>query len=121
MAELRRTGSHGVSISHRSSAAPAAGRIGRTPRTKRLPVITASTVFAKIRSAKVDVERGLIMIRGAVPGSKGGWIMVRDAVKRPHKDLPSGSVKRGRRRRRRAGGHNETGSNLITRRPARSS
>ena len=38
--------------------------------------------------AKVDVERGLIMIRGAVPGSKGGWVMVRDAVKRPHKDLP---------------------------------
>jgi large subunit ribosomal protein L3 len=31
--------------------------------------------------AKVDVERGLIMIRGAVPGSKGGWVMVRDAVK----------------------------------------
>jgi large subunit ribosomal protein L3 len=38
--------------------------------------------------AKVDVERGLIMIRGAVPGSKGGWVMVRDAVKRPHKDVP---------------------------------
>ena len=29
--------------------------------------------------AKVDVERGLIMVRGAVPGSKGGWVMVRDA------------------------------------------
>jgi large subunit ribosomal protein L3 len=28
------------------------------------------------------------MIRGAVPGSKGGWVMVRDAVKRPHKDVP---------------------------------
>ena len=26
-------------------------------------------------------ERGLIMVRGAVPGSKGGWIMLRDAVK----------------------------------------
>jgi large subunit ribosomal protein L3 len=45
--------------------------------------------------AKVDVERGLIMVRGAVPGSKGGWVMVRDAVKRPHKDLPSpASVKK---------------------------
>jgi large subunit ribosomal protein L3 len=43
--------------------------------------------------AKVDVERGLIMIRGAVPGHKGGWVMVRDAVKRPHKDVPlPGSV-----------------------------
>jgi len=28
-----------------------------------------------------DGERGLILIRGAVPGSKGAWIMVRDAVK----------------------------------------
>ena len=28
------------------------------------------------------------MVRGAVPGSKGGWVMVRDAVKRPHKDVP---------------------------------
>ena len=31
--------------------------------------------------AKVDVERGLIMVKGAVPGHKGGWVMVRDAVK----------------------------------------
>jgi len=45
--------------------------------------------------AKVDVERGLIMVRGAVPGSKGGWVMVRDAVKKPHKDSPMpGSVKK---------------------------
>jgi large subunit ribosomal protein L3 len=29
-----------------------------------------------------DVARGLIMVRGAVPGSKGGWVLVRDAVKR---------------------------------------
>jgi len=33
--------------------------------------------------------------RGAVPGSKGGWVMVRDAVKKPHKDSPMpGSVKK---------------------------
>jgi large subunit ribosomal protein L3 len=45
--------------------------------------------------AKVDVERGLIMVRGAVPGSKGGWVMVRDAVKRPRKDTPKpASVKK---------------------------
>jgi large subunit ribosomal protein L3 len=30
-----------------------------------------------------DVARGLVLIRGAVPGSKGGWVLVRDAVKRP--------------------------------------
>jgi large subunit ribosomal protein L3 len=38
--------------------------------------------------AKVDVERGLIMVKGAVPGSKGGWVMIRDAVKFPPKDVP---------------------------------
>ena len=38
---------------------------------------------------KTDVERGLLMVRGAVPGSKGGWVLVRDAVlKQPHKDAP---------------------------------
>ena len=48
-----------------------------------------------VEVARVDVERGLIMVRGAVPGSKGGWVMVRDAVKRPHKDVPlPGSVKK---------------------------
>ena len=39
--------------------------------------------------AKIDVARGLVMIRGAVPGSKGGWVVVRDAVKKAApKDLP---------------------------------
>ena len=36
---------------------------------------------------KTDVMRGLIMVKGAVPGSKGGWVLLRDAVKRP---LPEG-------------------------------
>jgi large subunit ribosomal protein L3 len=36
-----------------------------------------------VEIAKVDVERGLIMIKGGVPGAKGSWVMVRDAVKRP--------------------------------------
>ncbi|HIE72522.1 MAG TPA: 50S ribosomal protein L3, partial [Planctomycetes bacterium] len=38
---------------------------------------------------KTDPERGLLMIRGAVPGSKGGWVLVRDAVlKKAPADLP---------------------------------
>ena len=42
-----------------------------------------------VEIAKVDVDRGLIMIKGGVPGSKGSWVMVRDAVKQPlHKDAP---------------------------------
>ena len=36
-----------------------------------------------LKVVRTDVERGLIMIEGAVPGSKGGWIMIKDAVKKP--------------------------------------
>ena len=39
--------------------------------------------------AGTDTERGLLMIRGAVPGAKGGWVIVRDAVKKKaHADAP---------------------------------
>lgn len=31
---------------------------------------------------KTDADRGLIMIKGAVPGSKGGWVTIKDAVKK---------------------------------------
>ncbi|KAB2862694.1 MAG: 50S ribosomal protein L3 [Bauldia sp.] len=34
-----------------------------------------------LRIVKTDTDRGLIMVRGAVPGAKGGWILIRDAVK----------------------------------------
>jgi large subunit ribosomal protein L3 len=34
----------------------------------------------------IDEDRGLILIRGAVPGAEGGWVMVRDAVKRNRPD-----------------------------------
>jgi large subunit ribosomal protein L3 len=36
-----------------------------------------------------DVERGLVLVEGAVPGAKGGWITLRDAIKKaPPKDAP---------------------------------
>ena len=35
---------------------------------------------------RTDVDRGLVMIKGAVPGNKGGWVLVRVAVKRPLPD-----------------------------------
>jgi large subunit ribosomal protein L3 len=41
---------------------------------------------------KTDKERGLILVKGAVPGAKGGWVSVRDAVKRK---LPAGAPKPG--------------------------
>jgi large subunit ribosomal protein L3 len=36
-----------------------------------------------VKVVKTDVERGLILIQGSVPGAKGAWIMVKDAVKKP--------------------------------------
>ena len=42
-----------------------------------------------LQVVKTDADRGLIMIKGAVPGSKGGWVTVKDAAKRPrHGDAP---------------------------------
>src|SRR5690606_9907115 len=45
---------------------------------------------------KTDVERGLILVRGAVPGAKGGWVLIRDAVKRPPKEAPTPGAIRAR-------------------------
>jgi large subunit ribosomal protein L3 len=36
-----------------------------------------------VKVVKTDVERGLIMVQGSVPGAKGGWIMIKDAAKKP--------------------------------------
>ena len=49
--------------------------------------VTVTTQNLKV--VMTDVERGLIAVEGAVPGHAGGWITVRDAVKKaPPKDLP---------------------------------
>jgi large subunit ribosomal protein L3 len=80
---------HGVSISHRSLGGTGGRQDpGRTFKNKKMHghygVDRVTTQNLEV--AKVDVERGLIMIRGAVPGHKGGWVMVRDAAKRLRPD-----------------------------------
>jgi large subunit ribosomal protein L3 len=90
--------SHGVSISHRSLGGTGGRQDpGKTFKNKKMHghYGVDNVTTQNLEVARVDVERGLIMIKGAVPGSKGGWVMVRDAVKRPHKDVPMpGSVKK---------------------------
>ena len=90
--------SHGVSISHRSLGGTGGRQDpGKTFKNKKMHghYGVDNVTTQNLEVAKVDVERGLIMIRGAVPGSKGGWVMVRDSVKRPHKDVPKpASVKK---------------------------
>ena len=84
--------SHGVSISHRSIGSTGGRQDpGKTFKNKKMPghmgVERITTLNLKV--VQLDVERGLIMIEGAVPGGKGNWITVRDAVKKaPPKDLP---------------------------------
>jgi len=90
--------SHGVSISHRSLGGTGGRQDpGKTFKNKKMHghYGVERITTQNLEVAKIDVERGLIMIRGAVPGSKGGWVMVRDAVKRPAKDLPlPGSIRK---------------------------
>ena len=81
---------HGVSISHRSHGSTGnrqdpgkvfknkkmAGHMGDRRRTQQ-----------NLEVVRTDAARGLIFVRGSVPGSKNGWLLVRDAVKLP---LPEG-------------------------------
>src|SRR6187399_1701898 len=88
--------SHGVSISHRSHGSTGGRQDpGRTFKNKKMPghlgVERVTTLNLKV--VQTDVERGLILIEGAVPGAKGGWITVRDAVK---KALPKDAPKPGK-------------------------
>src|SRR6516225_6730589 len=88
--------SHGVSISHRSHGSTGGRQDpGKTFKNKKmaghLGVDRVTTLNLKV--VQTDVARGLILVEGAVPGVKGGWIMVRDAVK---KKLPEGAPKPGK-------------------------
>src|ERR1700680_4272564 len=87
---------HGVSVSHRSIGSTGGRQDpGKTFKNKKMPghmgVDRITTL--NLRVVQTDVARGLILVEGAVPGSKGGWIAVRDAVK---KALPKDAPKPGK-------------------------
>jgi large subunit ribosomal protein L3 len=88
--------SHGVSISHRSIGSTGGRQDpGKTFKNKKMPghmgVDRITTLNLKV--VQTDIERGLILVEGAVPGAKGGWITVRDAIK---KKLPKEAPKPGK-------------------------
>jgi large subunit ribosomal protein L3 len=76
---------HGVSVSHRSLGSTGQRQSpGKTFKNKKMAghlgaerVTTQSLVVVS-----ADVERGVLMIRGSVPGSEGGWVLIKDAAKR---------------------------------------
>jgi large subunit ribosomal protein L3 len=77
---------HGVSISHRSHGSTGQCQDpGKVFKGKKMAghMGAARITTQNLQVVKTDAERGLIMVKGAVPGSKGGWVTVKDAVKKP--------------------------------------
>ncbi|MCI2399672.1 50S ribosomal protein L3 [Aliiroseovarius subalbicans] len=81
---------HGVSISHRSHGSTGQCQDpGKVFKGKKMAghMGAAKVTTQNLEVVKTDADRGLVYIKGAVPGSKGGWVTVKDAVK---KKLPDG-------------------------------
>jgi large subunit ribosomal protein L3 len=92
-AGLRAT--HGVSVSHRSIGSTGNRQDpGKVFKNKKMPgQLGVETVTTQnIEVVRTDAERGLILLKGSVPGAPGGWVSVRDAVKRK---LPDSAPKPG--------------------------
>jgi large subunit ribosomal protein L3 len=83
---------HGVSLSHRSLGSTGQRQDpGKTFKGKKmgghLGVETVTT--QNLTVFRIDAERGLIIIKGAVPGSEGSYVKVSDAIKKAlHADAP---------------------------------
>jgi len=84
--------SHGVSISHRSHGSTGNRQDpGKTFKNKKMAghLGVERITTQNLEIAGVDLDKGLLLIKGAVPGSKGGYVLVRDAVKRArHAEAP---------------------------------
>ncbi|QIK40125.1 50S ribosomal protein L3 [Pontivivens nitratireducens] len=78
--------SHGVSVSHRSHGSTGQCQDpGKVFKGKKMAghMGSARVTTQNLEVIKTDSDRGLIMVKGAVPGSKGGWVTIKDAVKKP--------------------------------------
>ena len=75
---------HGVSVSHRSHGSTGSRQDpGKVFKNKKMAGHMGQTrvTTQNLEVVSTDEDRGLILIKGAVPGSKGAWIIVRDAIK----------------------------------------
>src|SRR6202521_3457990 len=83
---------HGVSVSHRSHGSTGQRQDpGKVFKGKKMAghMGDERVTTQNLEVVETDKERGLLLIRGAVPGARGGWVLVRDAVlKHPPKDAP---------------------------------
>jgi large subunit ribosomal protein L3 len=81
---------HGNSVSHRVAGSTGQRQDpGKVFKGKKMAghMGDERVTTQNLKIVKTDADRGLIMVDGAVPGAKGGWILIKDAVKRP---LPEG-------------------------------
>ena len=77
---------HGVSLSHRKAGSTGNSQDpGRVFKGKKMSghMGDRQVTVQNLRVVSTDLERGLILVRGAVPGAKGGWVRISDAVKHP--------------------------------------
>ena len=77
--------SHGVSVSHRSHGSTGQcqdpGKVFKGKKMAgHLGAVRVTT--QNLQVVRTDSDRGLIMVKGSVPGSKGGWVTIKDAVKK---------------------------------------
>ena len=78
--------SHGVSVSHRSHGSTGQCQDpGKVFKGKKMAghMGAVRVTTQNLQVIRTDAGRGLIMVKGAVPGSKGGWVTIKDAVKKP--------------------------------------
>ncbi len=82
--------SHGVSISHRAHGSTGQCQDpGKVFKGKKMAGHMGNTRITtqNLKVVGLDLEEGLILVKGAVPGSKNGWVLVSDAVKKQTKDI----------------------------------
>lgn len=90
---------HGVSVSHRSHGSTGQRQDpGKVFKNKRMAghMGDVRCTTQNVEVVRIDEERGLILLKGAIPGPKGGWVEIRDAVRTPApKDLPKPAAIKG--------------------------
>ena len=94
---------HGVSVTHRAHGSTGQRQDpGKVFKGKKMAghMGDERVTTLNLEVVQTDPDRGLVLVRGAVPGAKGGWVLVRDAVK---KDLQKDAPKPGAFRARAAG------------------
>src|SRR4051794_2385607 len=90
---------HGVSVSHRSLGSTGQRQDpGKTFKNKKMAgqMGNERVTTQSLEVVRTDPERGLILLKGAVPGAEKGWVLIKDAVKRRAPDgLPFPAALRG--------------------------